>query len=105
MLTSIAPVEPSGGLLSEMCAIINVLEGFLRGYIGAMLVLRSDGCELAIVSNSWKVDFCDNSNEISMILKWAMKNIENPELSIVLKPLFLQRFSHVFQGVRDSDEH
>ena len=74
-----------------MCAIINVLEGFLRGYIGAMLVLRSDGRKLAIFSNSWKVDFCDTSAEISMILKWAMKNIENPELSIVQKPLFFVR--------------
>ena len=76
-----------------MCAIINVLEGFLRGYIGAMLVLRSDGCELAIFSNSRKVDFCDTSIEISMILKWAMKNIENPELSNVQKR-FCCMFSH-----------
>ena len=70
-----------------MCAIINVLEGFLRGYIGAMLVLSSDGRKLAIFSNSWNVDFCDTSAEISMILKWTMKNIENHELSIVQKPV------------------
>ena len=87
IIYSFAQVRPSGGLLSEMCTIMKVLEGFLKGYVGAMPVIRRDGCELAIFSNSRKVDFCDTSTEISMILKWAMKNIENHELSIVQKPV------------------
>ena len=45
-------MRPFVGPLGEIYNIIKVLEGFLKGYIGAMLVLRSDGCELAIFSNS-----------------------------------------------------
>ena len=79
MPTSFAHMRPSGGLLGEICNIIRVLECFLRGYIEAMLVLRSDECELAVFSNSWKVDFCDTSNEILMILKLQVGNMWNPE--------------------------
>ena len=39
-------------------------------------MLCSDECKSAVFSNSLKVVFCDTSNEISMILKWAMKNID-----------------------------
>ena len=45
-------MKSSGGLLSEICNIINVLEGFLRGHNEAMLVLQSDGSKLVVFRNS-----------------------------------------------------
>ena len=62
MPTSFAHMRPSGGLMGEIYNMIMVLECFLRGYIEAMLVLRSDECELAVFSNTWKAVFCDTYN-------------------------------------------
>ena len=92
MLTSLAHMRPSGGLLGEICNIIKVLECFLRGYIEAMLVVRSDECELAVFSNSWKVDFCGTSNEKSMILNLQVGNMWSSETLNGSKPIWIYSF-------------
>ena len=56
-----------------MCAITMVLQCFLKGYVGAMPVIRSDGCELAIFCNSRKVDFCEILLKIDEFDKNPMK--------------------------------
>ena len=60
MRTSRAHLRSSGGLLSEICNMTQVLQAFLRGHIEAMLVLRSDDCELAVFSN---IDMFEIDNE------------------------------------------
>ena len=65
----LAYVRPSGGILSEMCNIIKVLQCFLKGHIGAILTIGSHHDELAVFHFFQKVDFCDTSTVISMIFK------------------------------------
>ena len=68
-LMSMAYVRPSGGLLSEMCNIAQVLQHFLKGHIGAILTSSSHHDEIAIFQFFRKVDFCDSSTVILMILR------------------------------------
>ena len=66
-----AYVRPSGGLLSEMCNIAQVLQHFLKGHIGAILTSGSHHDEIATFHFFAKVVFCDTSTVILMILKIA----------------------------------
>ena len=75
-----AYVRPSGGLLSEMCNIAQVLQHFLKGHIGAILTSGSHHDEIAIFQFFRKVDFCDTSTVILMILKMALpSNLLHPK--------------------------
>ena len=66
---SMAYVRPSGGLLSEMCNIAQVLQHFLKGHIGAILTSGSHHDEIAIFHFFAKVFFCDISTVILTSLK------------------------------------
>ena len=65
----LAYARPSGGLLSEMCKIIVVLQHFLKGHNGAILTIGSHHDEFAVFQFFRKVDFCDTSTVILMILR------------------------------------
>ena len=69
LLTSLAYVRPSGGLLSEMCNIAQVLQHLLKGHIGAILTLGSHHDEIAIFHIFRKVDFCNISAAKSIVSK------------------------------------
>lgn len=77
---SMVYVRPSGGFLSEMCNIINVLQNYLKGNIGAILTIGSHHDELAVFHFFTIVDFCDTSTVILMILKMVLqRNLLHPK--------------------------
>ena len=83
---SMAYVRPSGGLLSEMCTIIQVLQHFLKGHIEAILTIGSHHDELAVFHFFQNVEFCDTSAAKSLIL---LMYKDHKDLSCAFFPYYL----------------
>ena len=87
---STAYVRPSGGLLSEMCNITQVLQHFLKGHIEAILTIGSHHDELAVFHFFQNVEFCDTSAAKSMIL---LMYTDHKDLSCAFFPIIWPRNS------------
>ena len=98
-------MRPSGGLLSEMCNIIQVLQHFLKGHNGAILTIGSHHDEFAVFQFFRKVDFCDTSKLILMILKMALPSSLLHRKTWVRIMHFYPSESNGLKRVKDSDEH
>ena len=97
-LMSMAYVRPSGGLLSEMCNIAQVLQHFLKGHIGAILTLGSYHDEIAIFHIFRKVDFCNTSAVKSIVSKWVKLHRSDIENFSIWNMHFYHRQSTSFKS-------
>ena len=105
MPASLAHMKLSGSLLSEICNIIKVLQHFSKGHIGAILTIGSHHDELAVFQFFRKVDFCDTSTVILMILKMALpSNLLHPKTWIRIMHFYPSE-SNSLKRVGNPDEH
>ena len=61
-----------------------------------MLSIGSSKCKFAVLSNSRKVFFCDNSTAKSMVLKLQVRNMGSPEILSVSKFLSKKNFDILY---------